>query len=78
MGDTLAFLPYGNEFRTQRRMTQQYFTKAKIVDHRPIQTREARILVNGLRSQPDSREELLVRSESFNGIDFPRKTDTPL
>lgn len=61
MGDTLAFVPYGDEFRIQRKMIQQFFTKAKAQHHYVIQTREARILASSLLFRPNDRSELLLR-----------------
>lgn len=62
MGDTLAFLRYGKEFRAQRRMAEQYFRKDRgSKEHHPIQTRCARTLVRDLLSTPEKRSDLLMR-----------------
>jgi len=57
----LVFLEYGEDFRLHRRMMSKYFVKDKILEHHPIQVREARILVRNLVSNPDKRSDHLVR-----------------
>ena len=57
----LVFLDYGADFRLHRRMMQKYFVKDKVLEHHPIQIREARVLVRNLISNPDKREDLFVR-----------------
>ncbi|KAG6837602.1 hypothetical protein H0H93_006123 [Arthromyces matolae] len=61
IGDTLVFEKYGKDFREQRRMVQQYFTTAKQAEHRPIQTREARVLAQNLLNAPENWYNSLVR-----------------
>lgn len=61
MGDTLVTRRYGEEFRMQRKMVQQYFHKEKHRYHRPIQTREARILAQNLLNTTDDRLDLILR-----------------
>lgn len=58
---TLTMLPYGPQFQLHRRMFQQYFNRKECVSYRPIQTREACILLQNLASTPDERNEHLSR-----------------
>lgn len=44
---------------------QKYFIKDKILEHHPIQRREAHVLARNLFSSPAKREEHFVRQESF-------------
>ncbi|GLB38581.1 LOW QUALITY PROTEIN: putative cytochrome p450 [Lyophyllum shimeji] len=60
----------GQEFRVQRKMIQQYFTKEKRKDHRPIQTREAQVLVLNLLSKPENWMDSLLRFTSAIIIDI--------
>ncbi|KAF8073649.1 cytochrome P450 [Lyophyllum atratum] len=59
--DNLAFLPYGKSFQVQRRMFKQHFNKKTTSNYRPIQVREARVLVQNLVSDPEDWEKLLTR-----------------
>jgi hypothetical protein len=57
-----AFLQYGKDCQLHRRMLQRYFSKDKILGHRDIQTREARLLVHNLAASTSAgREECLIR-----------------
>lgn len=66
---TLAFAN-GQEFRLQREMIQQYFTKEKRKDHRPIQMREAHVPVVKLLSKPEDRMDSLPRFATAIIIDI--------
>ncbi|KAF8074603.1 cytochrome P450 [Lyophyllum atratum] len=70
IGDTLLILKYGEEFRSQRKLIQQYFRQEKRKDHRPIQIREARILAQNLLTTPENRADLLVRFSTAVIIDI--------
>lgn len=61
MGDTkgLVFMSYGKDFQFHRRMCQQHFSKNECLSCRPIQSREARVLVKNLISNPEPRCEQL-------------------
>ncbi|KAG6887848.1 hypothetical protein C0995_012238 [Termitomyces sp. Mi166 len=61
MSDALLFTKYGKDFRLQRRMIQQYFTNAKRPEHHPVQTHEARVLVQNLLRAPEEWEKCLLR-----------------
>lgn len=58
---TLVFMKYGQGFQLQRKMYQQYFSKNMCISYRPMQSREARILVHNIISQPEKWEEQLVQ-----------------
>ncbi|KAJ7214472.1 cytochrome P450 [Mycena pura] len=45
---TMSFLPYGKQFAVQRQMHQSYLNRIKVVNHKPMQLREARALVDNL------------------------------
>ncbi|KAG5639445.1 hypothetical protein H0H81_002316, partial [Sphagnurus paluster] len=61
-GESFAFMEYGKKYRTERRLVQQYLSKAKAKEHRPIQTREARILVQKFLLEHDQNHaDLLLR-----------------
>lgn len=51
-------------------MVQQYFSKDKRKDHRPIQTREAHILAQNLIFQPEDRLDLLLQFSTAVIIDI--------
>ncbi|KAF8074619.1 cytochrome P450 [Lyophyllum atratum] len=70
IGDTLVALQYGEEWRVQRKLVQQYFRQEKRKDHRPIQLREARILVQNLLATPEDRADLLMRFSTAVIIDI--------
>lgn len=70
IGETLAFLTYGKEFRLQRKMFHQYFTKDKRKNHRPIQMREARSLARNLLSKPQDWVDCLLRFATAITIDI--------
>ncbi|KAG5729423.1 O-methylsterigmatocystin oxidoreductase [Termitomyces sp. T112] len=61
IADTLVFREYGKYFRLQRRMVQQYFTTRKRQEHRPIQTREARVLAQNFLRRPEDWLDSLVQ-----------------
>ncbi|KAF8073651.1 cytochrome P450 [Lyophyllum atratum] len=63
MGWTLALsmLPYGKRFQTHRRMFQQHFKKDVATTYKPLQLREARLLVQHLVKDPEGRENFLNR-----------------
>lgn len=67
-------MDYGNDHQVHRKMLQKYFNTGRTSLHRPIQTREGRVLVQNLISKPDNREELLIRSISC----FPSYWKDPL
>ncbi|KAG6910700.1 hypothetical protein DXG01_008744 [Tephrocybe rancida] len=58
---TVTFLHYGKQFSTQRKLLQGYLNKNECVKYRPFQTREARMLVQNLLSDPENREGFLSR-----------------
>ncbi|KAG6819996.1 hypothetical protein H0H93_006699, partial [Arthromyces matolae] len=58
---TVTFLHYGKQFSTQRKLLQSYLNKNECVKYHPFQTREARVLVQNLLVDPESRENLLSR-----------------
>jgi len=57
----LVFMKYGDEFRLHRRMLQKYLAKDKVDVHRPVQTREARLLAINLTSDPTKYEHSFMR-----------------
>ncbi|KAG5636180.1 hypothetical protein H0H81_008915 [Sphagnurus paluster] len=61
LGNSLPFLEYGREWRAQRKMVQNFFSKDKTKQHRPIQTREARVLVQNLLAKPEEYDKLIMR-----------------
>ncbi|KAG6832009.1 hypothetical protein H0H92_006045 [Tricholoma furcatifolium] len=61
IGDALGFAKYGKDFRVQRRMVQQYFSNSKRPEHRPVQTREARILALNILSVTQDWYKHLIR-----------------
>ncbi|KAG6841262.1 hypothetical protein C0991_000402 [Blastosporella zonata] len=58
---TVTFLHYGKQFSTQRKLLQGYLNKNECVKYRAFQTREARMLVQNLLSNPENREGFLSR-----------------
>ncbi|KAJ7881996.1 cytochrome P450 [Mycena olivaceomarginata] len=57
---TLTFLPYGEKFNKHRQMHQAYLSRRKIEDFKPIQTQEARTLVQHLVESPREKYEKLM------------------
>ncbi|KAI5115931.1 hypothetical protein M0805_002081 [Coniferiporia weirii] len=53
-GKMLTFLPYGNRFRTQRRLMQQYFNSQAVVAFRPYQIEEIKTLLKNLLGSPEN------------------------
>lgn len=58
-------LPYGKQFILHRKMLHQHLNRNHCKAYQPIQTREARALVENLISDPKDRDELLGRSVSL-------------
>ncbi|KAG6875902.1 hypothetical protein C0993_006856, partial [Termitomyces sp. T159_Od127] len=61
IGGTMAFLDDSEEYRSQRKMLQQYFAKDKVKEYHGIQTREARVLAQNLLSNPEGALKLFLR-----------------
>ena len=53
-GAILAFLPYGDRFRRQRRLVQQHFNQQAITAYRPVQQKEILGLMSRLIETPDN------------------------
>ncbi|KAG6887305.1 hypothetical protein C0995_016286 [Termitomyces sp. Mi166 len=70
IADTLVFAKYGENFRLQRRMIQQYFTNAKRPEHRLIQTHQARVLAQNLLLAPEDWDKSLLRHVSALGCSY--------
>lgn len=51
-GKTLTFLPWGQTFRTHRRILQKNFQKSNIVQYRPVQERETALMLQGMLARP--------------------------
>ena len=47
-------LPYGERFKWQRRLYQQYFSQQASTVYIPTQEQEVRVLLKSLSSSPDS------------------------
>ncbi|KAG6906805.1 hypothetical protein DXG01_012033 [Tephrocybe rancida] len=60
-GGTMAFLDDGEDYRSQKRMFQQYFGKEQVRGYRSIQVREARLLAQNLLSKPEEYMASLLR-----------------
>ena len=58
---TVTFLHYGKQFQAQRKLLQRYLNKNECVTYHRFQTREARVLVQNLLSDPEGREGFLSR-----------------
>ncbi|KAF9464219.1 cytochrome P450 [Collybia nuda] len=58
---TVTFLHYGKQFHTQRKLLQQYLNKNECVSYHQFQTREARVLVQNLITNPEGRDGFLAR-----------------
>ncbi|KAF7344707.1 Cytochrome P450 [Mycena venus] len=59
---SLVFLQYGKQFNIHRQMHQSYLSRRKAEDFKPMQTQEARTLVqNLLDSTPDKYEKFVSR-----------------
>ncbi|KAG6862109.1 hypothetical protein C0995_005921 [Termitomyces sp. Mi166 len=54
--ETLTFTRYGKSFQTYRRMFQDYLKSTKALPYQPIQTQEARILLQNLLSDEHRRD----------------------
>ena len=50
----LPFLPYGNRFRTQRRMMQQAFNSQAVKNFKGDQSKQVLIFLNSLVDDPNS------------------------
>ncbi|KAF9460615.1 cytochrome P450 CYP621A2 [Collybia nuda] len=57
----MTFLPYGRRFQRHRRMLQHYLTPNKCVGYQPIQSREARVLLQNLLEDSESRDAFIRR-----------------
>lgn len=57
----LAFMGYGRVFQKHRRMLYNYLRQRRCVAYRPIQIREARVLLLNLLSNEEHREDCLTR-----------------
>jgi hypothetical protein len=62
---SLTMLPCGKQFRLHRKILHQHLNRDRCVTYQPIQTREARLLVQNLISEPKGRDEFLGRSRIF-------------
>ncbi|KAG6833264.1 hypothetical protein H0H87_009439 [Tephrocybe sp. NHM501043] len=69
-GGTMAFLNDGDDYRTQRKMLQQYFSKEKVKDHLGIQIREACVLAQNLLSKPEDYAASFLRFSTAVIIDL--------
>lgn len=52
--NVLGFLPYGDRFRKQRKMIQQYFNAQAVTAFHPIQYMELRTMLLSLIDAPDA------------------------
>ncbi|KAF9456704.1 cytochrome P450 [Collybia nuda] len=57
----LTFFGYGRRFQQHRRMFEKYLTPSKCTAYHPIQTREARVFLQNLLSNPDGRDNFIKR-----------------
>ncbi|CEJ86708.1 hypothetical protein VHEMI04182 [[Torrubiella] hemipterigena] len=57
----LTFLQWGPEFRLHRKVLQKSFQNSNIIKYRPLQEREAQIMLQGLLDDPDSWETITRR-----------------
>ena len=58
---TLTFLRWGPRFKLHRRVLQRAFTPTSCVAYRPLQEREAKLLLQGIEADPDDWELKLRR-----------------
>jgi cytochrome P450 len=52
-GAILAFLPYGDRFRRQRRLVQNHFNQQAVAAYQPVQQKEIYGMVNRLMKTPE-------------------------
>jgi cytochrome P450 len=60
-GMTLTFLRWGPKFRVHRKVLQKTFQKSSVVQYRPLQEKETRVLLEGIVKNPEDWERLLRR-----------------
>ncbi|KAG6826832.1 hypothetical protein H0H92_014250 [Tricholoma furcatifolium] len=53
--ESLPFMGYDEDFQRHRRMFQQYFNKDRSQTYWPVQIREARVFLQNLNNNPDTR-----------------------
>ncbi|KAJ7881743.1 cytochrome P450 [Mycena olivaceomarginata] len=67
---SLTFLQYGEKFNKHRQMHQTYLSRSKTEDFKPIQTQEARTLVQHLIESPREKYEKLMSRCVPSSVDF--------
>ncbi|KAF2792015.1 cytochrome P450 [Melanomma pulvis-pyrius CBS 109.77] len=60
-GMTLTFLRWGPKFRVHRKVLQKTFQKSSVIQYRPLQEKETRVLLEGIIKCPEDWERLLRR-----------------
>ncbi|ORX94815.1 putative O-methylsterigmatocystin oxidoreductase [Clohesyomyces aquaticus] len=60
-GMTLTFLRTGPKFKMHRKVLQKTFQKSSVVQYRPLQEKETRVLLEGIMRSPGDWEMLLRR-----------------
>lgn len=58
---TLTFLRWGPEFRMHRRILQKNFQRSSITQYRPLQEREAALMLRGVARNPQDWERIMRR-----------------
>lgn len=77
-GKTLTFLRWGPDFRMHRRILQKSFSNTSIVAYRPVQDRQATIMLKGLLDKPADWENVIRRLATaiVLGIGFGIEVDS--
>lgn len=70
---TLTFTGYGKIFQRHRRMLQRHLNMKTSETYRPIQTREARVLVQNLILDDEKRDDCLRRYVLLDAYNFIRR-----